>query len=172
VAQGMSLSPHFRARATLVLVVFAHALGHAAYVNFEASHVHPIDLTPNGTKLLAVNTPDALLEVFSIDASGNLQSAGAIPVGLEPVTVVVRSDSEAWVVNQLSDSVSIVDLAGMTTIRTLAVGDEPMDVAFAQGKAFVAVSHEDAVKVYDLSNLDAAPVVVKLFGSRIRALAV
>jgi len=144
----------------------------AEYVNFEASHVHPIDLTPSGAKLLAVNTPDARLEVFTVDAGGNLVPQRSIPVGLEPVTVVARTDTEAWVVNQLSDSVSIVDLVLGTTVRTLAVGDEPTDVAFAAGKAFVAVSHEDAVKVWDLSNLDAIPTVVRLFGSRIRALAV
>jgi len=104
-----------------------------AYVNFESSHVHPIALTPSGAKLLAVNTPDATLEVFTVDGAGNLVFDATIPVGLEPVTVVARTDSEAWVVNQLSDSVSIVDLGQRTVVRTLRVGDEPSDVAFAAG---------------------------------------
>jgi YVTN family beta-propeller protein len=97
----------------------------AAYVNFEASQVHPIALTPSGAKLLAVNTPDGTLEVFTVDGAGNLVFDATIPVGLEPVTVVARTDSEAWVVNQLSDSVSIVDLNLRTVVRTLRVGDEP-----------------------------------------------
>jgi DNA-binding beta-propeller fold protein YncE/mono/diheme cytochrome c family protein len=97
--------------------------------------------------------------------------AASIPVGLEPVTVVARTATEAWVVNNLSDTVSIVDLGSGTTVRTLAVGDAPTDVVFAAGKAFVAVSHEDAVKAYDLTNLSAAPVVVRPFASKIRALA-
>ena len=162
-------------RFRFILAVGAVALAlpsGAQYLNFEVSHVHPIGLTPGGAKLLAVNTPDALLEVFSIDGSGKPVPATSIPVGLEPVTVVARNDSEAWVVNQLSDTVSIVDLTLGTTVRTLSVGNEPTDVVFARGKAFVAVSHEDAVKVYNLTNLDAAPVVVKLFASKIRALAV
>jgi hypothetical protein len=141
------------------------------YVNFESSHVHPIALTPDGSKLLAVNTPDALLEVFAINASGRPIPTAAIPVGLEPVTVVARSSGEAWVVNNLSDTVSVVDLVSGSTVRTLFVGDGPTDVVFASGKAFVAVSHEDAVKAYDLSDLSAAPVVVRPFASRIRALA-
>jgi DNA-binding beta-propeller fold protein YncE len=161
-----------RAAPLALSLLLAVASARAEYVNFEVSHVHPIDLTPSGAKLLAVNTPDARLEVFTIDPGGNLVPQRSIPVGLEPVTVVARTDAEAWVVNHLSDTISIVDLTLGTTVRTLAVGDEPSDVAFAAGKAFVAVAHEDAVKVYDLANLDAAPTVVRLFASRIRALAV
>jgi DNA-binding beta-propeller fold protein YncE len=143
----------------------------AAYVNFESSHVHPIDLTPSGGRLLAVNTPDALLEVFTVAADGTLQPQRSIPVGLEPVTVVARTDSEAWVVNTLSDTVSIVDLDLGTVTRTLAVGDEPTDVVFASGRAFVAVSQEDAVKAWSLADLTLPPIRVDLFGRDVRALA-
>jgi len=144
----------------------------AAYVNFESSHVHPIALTPSGAKLLAVNTPDALLEVFAVQPAGDLVPGDAIPVGLEPVTVRARTDGEAWVVNNLSDSISIVDLALGAVVRTLPVGDEPTDVAFARGRAFVAVSSEDAVKVYGLADLSAPPSIVPLAGRDVRALAV
>src|SRR5207245_6836394 len=82
------------------------------------------------------------------------------------------SDLEAWVVNHLSDSISIVDLNLGTTVRTLPVGDEPTDVVFAGGRAFVAVSQEDAVKVFDLGNLTSPPIKIDLFGSDARALAV
>ena len=130
--------------------------GRAAYVNFESSHVHPIALTPSGTRLLAVNTPDAMLEVFDVAPDGALTHAASIPVGLEPVSVVPRSDTEAWVVNQLSDSVSVVDLVAGAATRTLATGDEPTDVTFASGKAFVTVAQEDEILVFDTANLDAA----------------
>ncbi len=143
----------------------------AQYVNFESSQVHPIALTPSGKSLLVVNTPDALLEVFTVTPDGGLLPGASIPVGLEPVSVVPRSDSEAWVVNHLSDTVSIVDLSLGTTVRTLPVGDEPTDVVFANGRAFVAVSQEDAVKVFDLGNLAAPPIALPLFGSDARALA-
>src|SRR5262245_18021897 len=144
----------------------------AQYVNFESSQVHPVALTPSGRNLLVVNTPDALLEVFEVQADGGLVPRVQIPVGLEPVTVAARSDSEAWVVNHLSDSISIVDLALGTTTRTLPVGDEPTDVVFAGGRAFVSVSQEDAVKAFDLANLASPPVRIDLFGSDTRALAV
>jgi len=153
------------------LVVGAGGASRAAYVNFESPHVHPIDLTPSGARFLAVNTPDALLEVFTVSPDGSLAPQASIPVGLEPVTVVARTDAEAWVVNHLSDTVSIVDLDLGTVTRTIATGDEPTDVAFASGRAFVAVSNEDAVKVWSLADLTLPPDRVDLFGRDVRALA-
>src|SRR5262249_27045423 len=46
--------------------------------------------------------------------------------------------NELWVTNQLSDSVAIVDLTDLVVKETLPVGDEPQDVAFASGNAFVS----------------------------------
>jgi len=42
--------------------------------------------------------------------------------------VRMRGDNEAWVVNQLSDSVSMVNLITMRVERTVRVGDEPADI--------------------------------------------
>ncbi|HET9327552.1 MAG TPA: T9SS type A sorting domain-containing protein [Candidatus Eisenbacteria bacterium] len=120
------------------------------FVHFESSHVHPLALTPNGNRLLAVNTADNRLTVFDLAGASPVRLA-EIPVGLEPVSVVARSDVEAWVVNHLSDDISIVDLSTLHVKATLQVGDEPSDVVFAAGKAYVSVSQEDAVKVYDAS---------------------
>jgi hypothetical protein len=52
---------------------------------------------------------------------------------MEPVAVAARSNTEVWVVNHLSDSVSIVDLSATPprVVRTLLVGDEPRDIVFA-----------------------------------------
>ena len=81
----------------------------APFRNFEAPQIHPLALTPDGTRLLAVNTPNATLSVFQL-VSGSPVLTAEIPVGLEPVSVAARNNREAWVVNWLSDSVSIVDL--------------------------------------------------------------
>ncbi len=144
----------------------------ANYVNFESSHVDPIALTPSASRLLVVNTPDALLEIFNVQPDGSLVPAAAVPVGLEPVTVRARSDSEAWVVNNLSDSVSVIDLNAGAVIATLHVGDEPNDVVFAAGRAFVSVSGEDHIAVFQLADLSLPPVTVPVFGRNPRALAV
>ncbi len=97
---------------------------------FESGPVRPIRLTPDGKKLLVLNIPAGLLEVFSLDEGVHEHS---IPVGLEPVAVAPRTDTEIWVVNQLSDSVSIVDIGRnpAVVVRTLLVGDSPGDIVFA-----------------------------------------
>ncbi|MBK8950779.1 MAG: YncE family protein [Flavobacteriales bacterium] len=145
------------------------------FVNFESAHVHPLDLTPDGTKLLAVNTANNALEVFQVTPN-NLLLQASIPVGLDPVTVRVRSNTEAWVVNQVSDEVSIVDLTQNIVVRSLLTEDEPADVVFAGGvpatKAFVSCAGRESVQVFNLADLSAAPTEVLLKGEQPRALAV
>lgn len=116
------------------------------YTLFETLQVRPLALSPDGKRLYALNTPDNRLEVFRV--SGNrLRSMGSVPVGLEPVAVAARGDDEVWVVNHLSDSVSIVDVSDddhMHVSRTLLVGDEPRDILFAgrrHDRAFITTAH-------------------------------
>src|SRR5690606_6734165 len=80
-----------------------------------------------------------------VDAAG-LTHRATVPVGLEPVAVAARNAGEVWVVNHLSDSVSVVDVASTPprVVRTLLVGDEPRDVVFAGtggNRAFVTTAH-------------------------------
>lgn len=108
----------------------------ASFVTFESGQVRPLALSPDGIRLFAANTPDARLEIFDVDATG-IRHAASVPVGLEPVAVAARTDTEVWVVNHVSDSVSIVSLAAdpPRVVRTLLVGDEPRDVVFADPTA-------------------------------------
>ena len=157
----------------LATVIAAPALAQGAgFVNWESPQSHPIDLTPNGLVLLAVNTADARLEVYDV-AGGIPVRRGSVAVGLDPVSVRARTNGEAWVVNQISDSVSIVDLASMRVRRTLLVGDEPADVVFAGSpeKAFVSLSVPERVAVLDAAN-PGAVTGVAIAGSQPRALAV
>lgn len=118
------------------------------YVHFESGQVHPLALTPSKGRLLALSTSDNHLMVF--DLTGAVpQRIAQIPVGMEPVAVAALDDSTAWVVNNVSDDVSIVNLNTLHVRGTLRVGDEPNDVVFAAGKAYVSVTAEDCVKVYD-----------------------
>ncbi|MCI0634555.1 MAG: hypothetical protein L0206_11665, partial [Actinobacteria bacterium] len=108
---------------------------------FESGHVRPLALSADGTRLYAVNTPDNRLETFEVSSFG-LRHLWSTPVGLEPVAVAERTAGEVWVVNHLSDDVSIVDVASSPprVVRTLLVGDEPTDVVFASGRAFIATA--------------------------------
>ena len=109
------------------------------FITFETGPVRPMALSPSGEHLFVVNAPDAQLEIFRVGSAG-IAHLGSVPVGMEPCAVAARSDDEVWVVNHLSDSVSIVDVAARRVSRTLLVGDEPRDVVFAQGRAFVATA--------------------------------
>jgi len=116
-----------------------------SFVEFESGQVRPVAMTPDGSKLLAVNTPDNRLEVFTI-SGGSLTLQDSIPVGMEPVAVAARNNNEIWVVNHLSDSVSVIDLSTSPAkvVRTLLVGDEPRDIVFAGtgfNRAFITTAH-------------------------------
>src|SRR6266566_9715090 len=158
-----------------------------SFRNFEAPQIHPLALTPDGTRVLAVNTPNASLSVFQL-ISGLPVLTAEIPVGMEPVSVAARNNREAWVVNWLSDSVSIGDLTTGNVTRSFDVGDEPTDVLFAgtgNNRAFVCVSGggrttvgfsqitggTGAIKIFDANNPLITPVTIENFGKQPRALA-
>ncbi len=182
-----------------LLAAVGTASAQSSYSLFESGPVRPLAFSPNGQKLFVVNTPDGQLDLFRVDTSGRLTPIGSVPVGLEPVAVAARNDGEVWVVNHLSDSVSIVDVAGAVprVVRTLLVGDEPNDIVFAgpgNDRAFVSAAHRGQnspivdgnydvpgegradVYVFQASALGTSLAgdrlaVVTLFGDRPRALA-
>ncbi|HEY2956483.1 MAG TPA: beta-propeller fold lactonase family protein [Candidatus Eisenbacteria bacterium] len=160
-ALGLGIAPRHLASRTATSPSFVH---------FESAHVHPAVLTPAKNRLLVVNTPDGYLRVFDVASEDHPVKVDDVPVGLEPVSVACLSDSEAWVVNNLSDDVSIVNLNTLHVRATLRVGDEPADVVFANGNAYVSVSQEDVVKVYDPATL-ALLQTIPINGRMPRALA-
>ena len=161
-----------RTPAIASLLLAANALAQsAAFVNWESPQTHPVDVTPNGQMLVAVNTPDARLEVFDL-VDGVPSARGSVPVGLDPVSVRVRGNGEAWVVNQISDSLSVVDLATLRVTRTIAIGDEPADLVFAGSpqKAFVTLNIAEKVAVVDATT-PGTVTSVPIAGSAPRSLA-
>ncbi|MEM9729565.1 MAG: hypothetical protein AAF997_13330 [Myxococcota bacterium] len=170
-----------------------------SYTLFESDPVQPIAMSPDGAKLFVVNTPEGRLEVRGPSDVGSSSNIASVPVGMEPVSVAARSNDEVWVVNHLSDSVSIVDVSAdpPQVTRTLQVGDEPRGIVFAGpggNLAFIATAHRGQntpwpdgsydvpgtgradVWVFDAddlgNSLEGDPVtVINLFGDRPRALA-
>jgi DNA-binding beta-propeller fold protein YncE len=139
------------ATALLLGGIATRAHAQPAFTTFETGQVRPLALSPNGTRLFALNTPDNRLEIFSV-GTGGIARIASVPVGLEPIALAARSDSEVWVVNHLSDSISIVDVAANPprVKRTLLVGDEPRDIVFARApsdtgtarsRAFITTAH-------------------------------
>jgi len=133
------------ALAVLLWLPLLSAPASADYVLFESGPVRPLALSSDGLELYATNIPDGELEIFDVTESGLVKTA-SVQVGLEPVAVAVASDGNVWVVNHLSDSVSIVDptLSPPAVVQTLIVGDEPRDIVFAgdtTDRAFITTAH-------------------------------
>ncbi|MEO8427375.1 MAG: hypothetical protein ABI651_09715 [Verrucomicrobiota bacterium] len=146
----------------LVTQPLTNGIGQVAYVNFEGKQTNPLRLSPDGSRLFAVNTPDARLSVFDVSNPSNPILIAEIPVGLEPVSVNPRSNDEAWVVNEVADSVSVVSVSRGIVTDTLQAKDEPADVVFAAGRAFVSCSRNNIIRVFDLdthAELAAMPVL-------------
>jgi len=151
----------------------------ADFSSFESAHVHPLDITPDGTKLLAVNTANNDVEIFSISGN-NLTLASVVKVGLEPVSVRVFSNTQAWVVNKISNSVSIVDIKNDALIATLQTGPEPADVVFTgtagsttnPARAYVSVAQARELEVFDPLLLGGTLQRIPILGQQPRALAV
>ena len=120
-------------------------LGFAPTFTFESGPVRAMAMSPDGTRLFVANTSNSSLDLFAVGATG-LTAAGSVYVGVDPVAVAARSATEVWVVNQVSDSVSVVDVSATPphVVRTLLVGDEPSDIVFGGpggSRAFITTAH-------------------------------
>jgi len=155
------------------------------FTNFETEPVQPLALSPDGRYLYALNTVGDRLEVF--DARGEtLHSVGETAVGLRPVALALRGN-QAWVVNHLSDSVSVVDVkepARPRVTHTLQVGDEPRGIVIAgpnHDRVFVATAYRGETLtpgigraqlwIFNAARPETPPKTLILFGSKPRALA-
>ncbi len=69
--------------------------------------------------------------------SSDLKEEGSVVVGHTPNDVVVKGNT-AYVANRFSNTVSVIDLASMTETKEIAVSREPMALALAGDKLYVA----------------------------------
>src|SRR3984957_9762007 len=119
------------ARVICAVVLLPRANVHAqasAFANFEGSQTNPIRMSADGTGLFAVNTPNQTLSVFDLTVPTTAQLIAEIPVGLEPVSVNPVNDDTAWVVNQVSNTISVVSVSKGIVVATISAKTEPMDV--------------------------------------------
>jgi YVTN family beta-propeller protein len=152
----------------------------SVFANFEGAQTNPIRLSPDGTRLFAVNTPNASVSVFDLTKPGAPALLAQIPVGLEPVSVNPLSDDVAWVVNQVSNSISIISVSRGIVTNTLNLKAlsqtatpmaEPVDVVFAGSQAYVSVSRANLIAVFDTQRFNLI-ATIPVYGDNPRALAV
>ncbi|MCB9876108.1 MAG: beta-propeller fold lactonase family protein [Planctomycetes bacterium] len=138
---------------------------------FDSGPVAPLAVCADGTRLFAADTLGGNLVVMDLGDPAAPFLLAEIPVGLDPVSVRPRTRDEVWVTCVAGDQVAIVDVGLGRVVDTLRVVDEPSDVVFAGGRAFVSAAGSDEVHVFDA--VTRAPLgVVPVFGKDPRALAV
>jgi YVTN family beta-propeller protein len=122
----------------------------SSFINWETPTVHPLSLSPDGNWLAACNLPGGRLELFDANG-GHLTPADSVPVGLNPVSVRFRTATEAWVLNYISDSISVVDIPTRRIVATVETLDTPADIVFAgePQRAFVSCAMPNQVQVFD-----------------------
>lgn len=126
------------------------------HVNFEGGEAAPIVLStidPLNHRLFVLNQPDNRLEVFvdGPNADGILLThEKSIFTGLEPSAIALDPGdaNTVYVSNWISDTVSVVDVAGGYVRRTLQCGDEPremvvVDDATLGHRLYVAVARAE-----------------------------
>ena len=154
-------------RALFLALIASFSARAQSFPNFESPQISPIAISADGSRLLTVNTPENRIDLFSLASPQLPFLLREIAVGLEPVTVQFRTNDEAWVVNHLSDAISVVDLNAGNVIDTIQVGDEPSDLVFANGRAFVTIATRREVTVID-SSTRAVLGTVDIFGDEPR----
>ncbi len=157
----------------LALATASSALGQGSFVNWENAPVHPLEVLPGGGTLALANLPNNRVELFGL-STGRPVKFASIPVGLDPTSVRARTATELWVVNTISDSISVIDVTTRNVKATLKTADEPWDVVFAgtPQRAFVSCGQGGVVQVFNPTNLAAAPTNIAIDANDPRALAV
>lgn len=137
-----------------IFAVISLIPGASAFTHLEPRQQQAIAVTPDGTRLLALHSTAHTLSIFDIGSPPRATPLliAEIPVATAPVTVKARTNDEVWVVNEGSDSVSVISIARRYIIDTLRVGDEPADVCFVTGKAFVSCSQSRSIHVFDTAS--------------------
>jgi YVTN family beta-propeller protein len=160
----------FLARAVLADTV---TLDRAPYTNFESPQTNPIRLSPDGSRLFSANTAANRVSVFSLTNPSAPALLKEIQVGVEPVSIWPVSNDEVWVVNHVSDSVSVVSVSHGIVTDTFPAGDEPCDVVVAgvTPRAYVTAARSNQVRVFDLAT-HGLVATIPLAGEHPRALAV
>ncbi|HSD11500.1 MAG TPA: YncE family protein [Candidatus Binatia bacterium] len=102
----------------------------------------PIDVTPDGRKVVAANTDTDTVSFFEVDGSGLLTKVQEVAVGDEPRSVVTLLNKPwVYVANTVSGTVSVLNVDDYSLVASIAVGTEPQAVVASPNGRFVYVAN-------------------------------
>ncbi|HET9913318.1 MAG TPA: beta-propeller fold lactonase family protein, partial [Anaerolineales bacterium] len=117
----------------------------------NSSSSGPIAISDDDSLLVVANNLDDSVSIINVAGDANTKVA-EIKVGDEPRTVAITPDKRlAYVTNQASATVSVIDLTTNQKTQDIAVGVEPYGIALTPDgtRAYVANSASNTVSVID-----------------------
>ena len=117
------------------------------WFNWEVAPMRPLVFTEDGSGLYTFNQPGSRIVLFD---TGSTDPVLEIPAGLGLTSLALRPGTlELWVVDSVTNSISIVDRSDHSIVRTIQVGTGPHAVEFtASGdRAYVSCSTAQRVDV-------------------------
>jgi YVTN family beta-propeller protein len=114
----------------------------------------PIAISDDDSLLVVANNLDDRVTIINVAGDANSKVA-EIEVGDEPRTVAISPDKHwAYVTNQASATVSVIDLTTNQKTQDIAVGIEPYGVALTPdgARAYVANSASNTVSIIDTAS--------------------
>jgi YVTN family beta-propeller protein len=145
----------------------------AGQIAKNASSSSPIAISDDDALLVVVNNLNDSVTVMNVAGDANTKVA-EITVGDEPRTVAITADKKfAYVTNQASATVSVIDLTTNQKAQDISVGVEPYGIALtADGsRAYVANSASNTVSVIDTAS-NAVVATIKIPGVQPRGIAI
>jgi YVTN family beta-propeller protein len=118
----------------------------------NSSSSSPIAISDDDSLLVVVNNLDDSVSIINVAGDANTKVA-EIEVGDEPRTVAISPDKHwAYVTNQGSATVSVIDLTINQKVKDIPVGVEPYGIALTPdgGRAYVANSASNTVSVIEM----------------------
>ncbi len=130
-------------------------------VSKSPSSSSPIAVTSDDATVLVVNPLNNTVSILNVANDAN-QKAAEVKVGIEPQSVAISPDDKfAYITNQGSKSVSVVDLSSKSEVTQIPVGAEPYGIALTPDgtRAYVANSASRSVSVIDTAGRKVAATI-------------
>jgi len=139
----------------------------------KANKSGPIAVSPDGTRVVAVNTDTNSISVFEVGGNGQLTKLKEVTVGQEPRSVALLSNKPwAYVANTLSNNVQVISLLDYSTVATIPVGTEPWAVVASPNGLYVYAANANSNNVSAIDTNSNAVLATIPTGRSPRALAI